>query len=118
MSYGAPDRGDHPWTLALDEARPLINAALEAGVNFFDTANGYSAGSSEEVLGTVLREAVPRDDVVIATKVHNRMRPGANGAGLSRKVIMTEIDHSLRRLQVDYVDLYQVHRWDASTPLA
>jgi 1-deoxyxylulose-5-phosphate synthase len=118
MSYGDPARGDHTWTLPLDEARPLITAALEAGINFFDTANGYSAGSSEEVLGTVLREAVPRDEVVIATKVHNRMRPGANGAGLSRKVIMTEIDHSLRRLQVDYVDLYQVHRWDASTPIA
>lgn len=117
MSYGAPDRGDHSWTLPLDQARPLINAALEAGVNFFDTANGYSAGSSEEVLGTVLRESVPRDEVVIATKVHNRMRPGANGAGLSRKVIMTEIDHSLRRLGVDYVDLYQVHRWDPTTPI-
>jgi aryl-alcohol dehydrogenase-like predicted oxidoreductase len=117
MSYGAPDRGDHIWTLPLDEARPLINAALEAGVNFFDTANGYSAGSSEEVLGTVLRESVPRDEVVIATKVHNRMRAGANGAGLSRKVIMTEIDHSLRRLGVDYVDLYQIHRWDPTTPI-
>jgi aryl-alcohol dehydrogenase-like predicted oxidoreductase len=117
MSYGDPARGDHTWTLPLDEARPLITAALDAGINFFDTANGYSAGSSEEVLGTVLREAVPRDEVVIATKVHNRMRPGPNGAGLSRKVIMTEIDHSLRRLQVDYVDLYQVHRWDPSTPL-
>ncbi len=118
MSYGDPARGDHTWTLPLDQARPLITAALDAGINFFDTANGYSAGSSEEVLGTVLREAVPRDEVVIATKVHNRMRPGANGAGLSRKVIMTEIDHSLRRLQVDYVDLYQVHRWDPSTPIA
>jgi aryl-alcohol dehydrogenase (NADP+) len=117
MSYGDPARGDHIWTLPLDEARPLITAALEAGVNFFDTANGYSDGSSEEVLGTVLRESVPRDEVVIATKVHNRMRPGPNGAGLSRKSIMAEIDHSLRRLQVDYVDLYQIHRWDASTPV-
>ncbi|HXT89915.1 MAG TPA: aldo/keto reductase [Trebonia sp.] len=117
MSYGDPARGNHPWTLPLDEARPLITAALEAGINFFDTANGYSDGSSEEILGTVLRESVPRDEVVIATKVHNRMRPGPNGAGLSRKAIMSEIDHSLRRLQVDYVDLYQIHRWDPSTPV-
>jgi aryl-alcohol dehydrogenase-like predicted oxidoreductase len=117
MSYGDPARGNHTWTLPLDDARPLITAALDAGVNFFDTANGYSDGSSEEVLGTVLRESVHRDEVVIATKVHNRMRPGPNGAGLSRKAIMSEIDHSLRRLQVDYVDLYQVHRWDPSTPV-
>jgi 1-deoxyxylulose-5-phosphate synthase len=118
MSYGEPGRGDHVWTLPLDEARPLIAAALDAGINFFDTANGYSDGTSEEVLGTVLRESARRDDVVIATKVHNRMRPGANGAGLSRKVILTEIDHSLRRLGVDYVDLYQIHRWDPGTPIA
>jgi aryl-alcohol dehydrogenase (NADP+) len=117
MSYGEPDRGDHIWTLPLDQARPLINAALEAGVNFFDTANGYSNGTSEEVLGTVLRESASRDDVVIATKVHNRMRPGPNGAGLSRKAILSEIDNSLRRLGVDYVDLYQVHRWDPTTPI-
>jgi 1-deoxyxylulose-5-phosphate synthase len=118
MSYGDPARGDHVWTLPLDQARPLIVAALEAGVNFFDTANGYSDGTSEEVLGTVLREAARREDVVIATKVHNRMRPGPNGAGLSRKAILTEIDHSLRRLGVDYVDLYQIHRWDPKTPVA
>ena len=117
MSYGDPGRGNHPWTLPLDEARPLITAALDAGINFFDTANGYSDGSSEEILGTVLRESVARDEVVIATKVHNRMRPGPNGAGLSRKAILAEIDHSLRRLQVDYVDLYQIHRWDPSTPV-
>jgi aryl-alcohol dehydrogenase-like predicted oxidoreductase len=117
MSYGEPDRGDHIWTLPLEQARPLIQAALEGGINFFDTANGYSDGTSEEVLGAVLRESASRDDVVIATKVHNRMRPGANGAGLSRKVIMTEIDHSLRRLGVDYVDLYQIHRWDPGTPI-
>jgi aryl-alcohol dehydrogenase-like predicted oxidoreductase len=118
MSYGEPTRGDHVWTLPLESARPLITAALEAGVNFFDTANGYSDGTSEEVLGTVLREAARREDVVIATKVHNRMRPGPNGAGLSRKAILTEIDHSLRRLGVDYVDLYQIHRWDPKTPIA
>jgi aryl-alcohol dehydrogenase (NADP+) len=117
MSYGEPDRGDHIWTLPLDRARPLITAALAAGINFFDTANGYSNGTSEEVLGTVLREAASRDDVVIATKVHNRMRPGPNGAGLSRKAILSEIDNSLRRLGVDYVDLYQIHRWDPTTPI-
>jgi aryl-alcohol dehydrogenase-like predicted oxidoreductase len=117
MSYGDPTRGNHTWTVPLDEARPLITAALDAGINFFDTANGYSDGSSEEILGTVLRESVARDEVVIATKVHNRMRPGPNGAGLSRKAILAEIDHSLRRLQVDYVDLYQIHRWDPSTPV-
>jgi aryl-alcohol dehydrogenase-like predicted oxidoreductase len=117
MSYGEPDRGDHIWTLPLDQARPLITAALDAGVNFFDTANGYSNGTSEEVLGTVLRESASRDDVVIATKVHNRMRPGPNGAGLSRRAILSEIDNSLRRLGVDYVDLYQIHRWDATTPI-
>jgi 1-deoxyxylulose-5-phosphate synthase len=118
MSYGEPTRGDHVWTLPLDQARPLIVAALDAGINFFDTANGYSDGTSEEVLGTVLRETARREDVVIATKVHNRMRPGPNGAGLSRKAILAEIDHSLRRLGVDYVDLYQIHRWDPKTPIA
>jgi 1-deoxyxylulose-5-phosphate synthase len=117
MSYGDPERGTHSWTLPEDEARPLITAALDAGVNFFDTANGYSDGTSEEILGTVLRRSAARDDVVIATKVHNRMRPGPNGAGLSRKAILTEIDHSLRRLGVDYVDLYQIHRWDTATPI-
>jgi 1-deoxyxylulose-5-phosphate synthase len=117
MSYGEPTRGDHVWTLPLDQARPLIVAALDAGINFFDTANGYSGGTSEEVLGTVLRETARRDDVVIATKVHNRMRPGPNGGGLSRKAILAEIDHSLRRLGVDYVDLYQIHRWDPKTPI-
>ncbi|HEX3789884.1 MAG TPA: aldo/keto reductase [Pseudonocardiaceae bacterium] len=117
MSYGEPDRGDHIWTLPLDEARPLIRAALDAGINFFDTANGYSAGTSEEILGTVLRESASRDDVVIATKVHNRMHPGPNGAGLSRKAILSEIDNSLRRLGVDHVDLYQIHRWDPTTPI-
>jgi aryl-alcohol dehydrogenase-like predicted oxidoreductase len=118
MSYGDPTQGDHVWTLPLEEARPLIVSALDAGINFFDTANGYSDGTSEEVLGAVLRDSARRDDVVIATKVHNRMRPGPNGAGLSRKAILAEIDHSLRRLGVDYVDLYQVHRWDPKTPIA
>jgi aryl-alcohol dehydrogenase-like predicted oxidoreductase len=117
MSYGLPDRGNHIWTLDEEASRPLVRAAVEAGVNFFDTANGYSDGTSEEILGRALRDYADRDEVVIATKVHNRMRPGPNGAGLSRKAILSEIDHSLRRLGVDYVDLYQIHRWDDSTPI-
>jgi aryl-alcohol dehydrogenase (NADP+) len=95
----------------------LIRRALEAGINFFDTANVYSDGSSEEIVGRALGEFADRDEVVIATKVHGAMRPGANGRGLSRKAIMAEIDHSLRRLGTDYVDLYQIHRWDRHTPI-
>jgi aryl-alcohol dehydrogenase (NADP+) len=117
MSYGEPERGNHDWSLGEDDARPFFRRALEAGINFFDTANVYSAGSSEEITGRALKDFAARDDVVIATKVHGRMRDGANGAGLSRKVIMTEIDHSLRRLDTDYVDLYQIHRWDRRTPI-
>jgi 1-deoxyxylulose-5-phosphate synthase len=117
MSYGEPDRGGHEWSLGEDDARPFFKRAIEAGITFFDTANVYSAGSSEEITGRALKDFASRDDVVIATKVHGRMRPGANGAGLSRKAIMTEIDHSLRRLGTDYVDLYQVHRWDDGTPI-
>jgi aryl-alcohol dehydrogenase (NADP+) len=94
-----------------------VHAALEAGINFFDTANVYSAGSSEEIVGRALAEFADRDEVVIATKVHGVMRRGANGRGLSRKAILTEIDHSLRRLGTDYVDLYQIHRWDPHTPI-
>ncbi|MGW5746943.1 aldo/keto reductase [Amycolatopsis sp. NPDC003861] len=117
MSYGEPDRGHPVWSLGEEEARPLIKHALEAGINFFDTANMYSNGSSEEILGRALKDFADRDDVVIATKLRHPMRPGPNGKGLSRKAIMTEIDHSLRRLGTDYVDLYQVHRNDHSTPL-
>lgn len=117
MTYGDPARGNHAWTLPEDQSRPLIRQAIEAGINFFDTANSYSGGTSEEIVGRALREFARRDDVVIATKVFNRMRPGANGAGLSRKAILTEIDHSLRRLGTDYVDLYQIHRWDPYTPI-
>lgn len=117
MSYGASDRGSHPWTLDEDTSRGLIRRTLEAGVNFFDTANVYSDGTSEEIVGRALRDFAQRDDVVIATKVHGRMRPGPNGGGLSRRAILTEIDNSLRRLQVDYVDLYQIHRWDNETPI-
>ena len=117
MSYGEPDRGRHEWSLGEDDARPFLKRAIEAGINFFDTANVYSDGSSEEITGRALKDFARRDDVVIATKVHGRMRAGANGAGLSRKAIMTEIDHSLRRLGTDYVDLYQIHRWDTGTPI-
>ena len=117
MSFGAPDRGNHPWSLRGDQARPLIRQAIEAGINFFDTANVYSAGSSEEITGRALKDFARREEIVLATKVHGRMRPGPNGAGLSRKAIMTEIDDSLRRLGTDYVDLYQIHRWDDNTPI-
>jgi 1-deoxyxylulose-5-phosphate synthase len=117
MTYGVPDRGHPVWSLDEERSRPLIKQALDAGINFFDTANLYSQGTSEEILGRALKDFADRDDLVIATKVRHPMRPGPNGAGLSRKAIMTEIDHSLRRLGTDYVDLYQVHRMDQTTPL-
>ncbi len=117
MTYGEPDRGHPVWSKGEEEARPLIKHALEAGINFFDTANMYSNGSSEEILGRALKDFANRDDVVIATKLRHPMRPGPNGRGLSRKAIMTEIDHSLERLGTDYIDLYQIHRNDHSTPL-
>lgn len=114
MSFGEGDRG---WTLNEEESRPYIQRAIDAGINFFDTANVYSQGSSEEIVGRALKDFAARDDIVLATKVNGRMRPGPNGAGLSRKAIMTEIDNSLRRLDTDYVDLYQIHRWDDTTPI-
>ncbi|MFF5139885.1 aldo/keto reductase [Streptomyces sp. NPDC013157] len=117
MTYGLPDRGTHEWTLDEEATRPLIRQALEAGINFFDTANVYSDGTSEEIVGKALRDFARRDEIVLATKVHGRMRPGPNGGGLSRKAILTEIDHSLSRLGTDYVDLYQIHRYDHATPV-
>jgi aryl-alcohol dehydrogenase-like predicted oxidoreductase len=117
MSWGDASRGGHPWVLDEDAGRSIIKDALAAGINFFDTANVYSAGSSEEITGRALNEFANREEVVLATKVHGRMRPGPNGAGLSRKAIMTEIDASLNRLGTDYVDLYQIHRWDPQTPI-
>ncbi|WP_339225411.1 aldo/keto reductase [Paenibacillus sp. FSL H8-0332] len=117
MSYGVPERGTHPWSLNEQESRPFIRKALELGINFFDTANIYSDGTSEEIVGRALKEFASRDEIVLATKVHGRMRPGPNGGGLSRKAILSEIDHSLKRLGTDYVDLYQIHRWDPSTPV-
>ncbi|SCG44890.1 aldo/keto reductase [Micromonospora inositola] len=117
MSYGEPSRGAHPWSLPEEQSRPFIKQALELGVNFFDTANVYSDGTSEEIVGRALKDFANRDDVVIATKVHGRMGPGPNRGGLSRKHIMSEIDASLRRLGTDYVDLYQIHRLDPTTPI-
>src|SRR3954447_19518868 len=114
MSYGVPDRGSHSWTIGENESRTFIKKALDLGINFFDTANVYSDGTSEEIVGRALKDFAKRDDIVLATKVNSRMRPGPNGAGLSRKAILSEIDYSLRRLGTDYVDLYQIHRWDAS----
>jgi aryl-alcohol dehydrogenase-like predicted oxidoreductase len=117
MSYGVPERGTHTWTLGEDDSRPFIRRAVEAGINFFDTANVYSDGTSEEIVGRALADFARRDEIVLATKVHGVMRRGPNGRGLSRKAIMGEIDASLRRLGTDHVDLYQIHRWDARTPI-
>jgi aryl-alcohol dehydrogenase-like predicted oxidoreductase len=117
MSYGDPARGNHEWSLDEETSRPYIRRALEAGINFFDTANAYSAGSSEEIVGRALADFAKRDEIVLATKVRMPMRQGPNGGGLSRKAIMNEIDASLRRLGTDYVDLYQIHRWDYRTPI-
>jgi aryl-alcohol dehydrogenase-like predicted oxidoreductase len=117
MTFGQPDRGYPSWTLDEDQSRPIIKAAVEAGINFFDTANGYSDGSSEEILGRALNEYARRDEVVIATKVFSPMRPGPNSGGLSRKAILTQLDASLARLGTDYIDLYQIHRFDNATPL-
>jgi aryl-alcohol dehydrogenase-like predicted oxidoreductase len=117
MSYGIPERGNHTWSLNEEQSRPFIQQALEQGINFFDTANVYSDGTSEEIVGRALRDFSSREDIVLATKVHGRMRPGPNGAGLSRKAILTEIDASLTRLGTDYVDLYQIHRFDPETPI-
>lgn len=112
MGFGEPQRGNHPWSLDLDGSRELFKRALDLGITTFDTANVYSAGSSEEIVGQLVREFCSREDVVIATKVYGRMRPGPHGAGLSRIAILKEVDDSLRRLGTDYIDLYQIHRFD------
>ncbi|ABM94705.1 aldo/keto reductase [Methylibium petroleiphilum] len=117
MTYGVPERGTHPWTLDEAQSRPLIRRALDLGINFFDTANSYSDGTSEEFVGRALRELARRDEIVLATKVYFPSRQAPNVGGLSRKAILTEIDNSLRRLGTDYVDLYQIHRWDYGTPI-
>ncbi len=117
MSFGVPERGAHPWTLDEVSSQPFIKRAIELGINFFDTSNSYSDGTSEEIVGQALREFAQRDAVVIATKVYFPTRKDPNARGLSRKGIFTEIDASLRRLKTDYVDLYQIHRWDYATPI-
>jgi aryl-alcohol dehydrogenase-like predicted oxidoreductase len=116
MGFGDPSRGYPAWALGEEASGPLIRHAIEAGINFFDTANLYSQGTSEETLGRALKDFTNRDSVVIATKLFAPMRPGPNAYGLSRKAIMTEIDHCLRRLCTDYIDLYQIHRRDQTTP--
>src|ERR1700719_2293420 len=117
MGFGDAERGVHKWVLNDESSQPIIKKALELGINFFDTANVYSSGTSEEILGHGLKDFANRDEVVIATKVHGKMHDGPNGAGLSRKAILSEIDKSLKRLGTDYVDLYQIHRWDYDTPI-
>ncbi|MDE1977697.1 MAG: aldo/keto reductase [Thiomonas sp.] len=117
MTYGVPERGNHPWTLDEAASRPLIRQAVELGINFFDTANSYSDGTSEEILGRVLPELTRREEIVVATKVRFPSRQAPNIGGLSRKAILFEIDASLKRLRMDYVDLYQIHRWDPHTPI-
>jgi aryl-alcohol dehydrogenase-like predicted oxidoreductase len=117
MSYGDPTRGAHAWSVGLDESRLFVRQAIELGITTFDTANVYSAGSSEEIVGQLLGEFAKREDVVIASKVNGRMRPGPHGAGLSRVAILAEIDASLRRLGTDYIDLYQIHRFDPNVPI-
>ncbi len=117
MTYGVPERGMHPWTLDEAASRPLLRQAVEQGINFFDTANSYSDGTSEEIVGRALRDFAQRDEIVVATKVRFASRQAPNIGGLSRKAILSEIDASLRRLGMDYVDLYQIHRWDPHTPI-
>ncbi len=117
MGFGDASKGIHQWVLDEEKSRPIIKEALELGINFFDTANVYANGTSEEIIGRALTDFANREEVVLATKVHQRMRKGPNGAGLSRKAIMSEIDQSLKRLGTDYVDLYQIHRWDYDTPI-
>jgi 1-deoxyxylulose-5-phosphate synthase len=117
MSFGVPERGDHPWTLPEEPSRKIIRQAVDLGFNFFDTANAYSDGTSEEILGRALKDFTRREEAVVATKVFFPMTEGPNSRGLSRKAIFTAIDASLRRLGTDYVDLYQIHRWDYSTPI-
>ncbi|WP_265456835.1 aldo/keto reductase [Enterococcus sp. HY326] len=117
MSFGDPVNWFHKWVLEEDASRPIIKGALDLGINFFDTANVYSIGRSEEILGAALKDYADRDKIVLATKVHQKMFDGPNGGGLSRKHIMSQIDQSLKRLQTDYVDLYIIHRWDYTTPI-
>ena len=117
MSYGTPGKGTHPWSLGLDEARPFFRRAIEGGINFFDTADAYGKGASEEITGKLLKELMPRDQAIVATKVFNPMGEGPNDGGLSRKHIFDAVDASLKRLGMDYIDLWQVHRFHHGTPI-
>jgi aryl-alcohol dehydrogenase-like predicted oxidoreductase len=117
MTYGTPGRGRHPWSLDEETSRPFIQRALELGINFFDTANAYSDGTSEEIVGRALRDFAKRDEVVVATKGFFTWRDRPNTGGLSRKALFTAVDDSLKRLGSDYIDLYQIHRWDYKTPI-
>ncbi|TXN26022.1 aldo/keto reductase [Methylobacterium sp. WL19] len=117
MTYGIPERGPHPWTMREDESRPLIRQAIELGINFFDTANYYSDGTSEEIVGRALKDFADRDSVVLATKCYYPLKDQPNAGGLSRKAIFASIDASLKRLGTDHVDLFQIHRWDYGTPI-
>ncbi|MHC2003442.1 aldo/keto reductase [Methylobacterium sp. CM6241] len=117
MTYGIPERGPHPWTLREEESRPLIRQAIELGINFFDTANYYSDGTSEEIVGRALKDFADRDSVVLATKCYYPLKDQPNAGGLSRKAIFASIDASLKRLGTDHVDLFQIHRWDYGTPI-
>lgn len=117
MGFGDATRWVHKWVLNEADSLPTIKKSLELGINFFDTANVYSIGASEEILGRALKEFAKRDEIIVATKVHGRMHNDPNGVGLSRKAILSEIDNSLKRLGMEYVDLYQIHRWDYETPI-
>jgi 1-deoxyxylulose-5-phosphate synthase len=117
MSFGDASRGTHEWVVSLDEARAFVRQSLEAGITTFDTANVYSLGASEEITGALLGEFAKRDEVVIATKVNGRLGPGPKGAGLSRGAIFAQVEQSLRRLDTDYIDLYQIHRYDPNVPI-
>jgi 1-deoxyxylulose-5-phosphate synthase len=117
MSFGDPKRGFHPWILDEEASRPILRRAVEAGINFFDTANIYASGTSEEVLGRALKDFARRDEIVVATKAHGRWGKGPNQSGLSRKALFQAVDDSLRRLGTDYIDLLQIHRWDHETPI-
>ncbi|GEP00711.1 aldo/keto reductase [Methylobacterium haplocladii] len=117
MTYGIPERGPHSWTLREADSRPLLKRALDLGFNFFDTANYYSDGTSEEIVGRALKDLAVRDEIVIATKVFYPLKDRPNAGGLSRKAIFSAIDASLKRLGTDCVDLYQIHRWDPATPI-
>ena len=117
MGFGDPERWLHKWVVNEEQTHTVLRHAIEKGINFFDTANIYALGTSEEYVGSALKKFTKRDDIVLATKVHGRMTDGPNGGGLSRKAILAEVDNSLRRLQTDYIDLYQIHRWDYGTPI-